>query len=178
MFAVLSDPAIYEFENEPPPSEEWLAKRYAKLETRVSQDGDEQWLNWVVRLPEGELAGYVQATVLQSGKAYVAYEFASRFWRQGIGSSAVEAMLNELETQYGVQEFMAVLSSDEIYAGMVYQPVNPGVAYGTLRLVDGPLVLTPAGTMLSAGMKAKAALSKAASVHRLRNELRFPGCRR
>lgn len=32
-----------------------------------------------------------------------------------------------------------VLSSDEIYAGMVYQPVNPGVAYGTLRLVDGPL---------------------------------------
>jgi len=111
MFAVLSDPAIYEFENEPPPSEEWLAKRYAKLETRVSQDGDEQWLNWVVRLPEGELAGYVQATVLQSGKAYVAYEFASRFWRQGIGSSAVEAMLNELETQYGVQEFMAVLNS-------------------------------------------------------------------
>lgn len=32
-----------------------------------------------------------------------------------------------------------VLSSDEIYAGMVYQPVNPGVAFGTLRLVDGPI---------------------------------------
>ena len=34
---------------------------------------------------------------------------------------------------------VAVLSSDEIYAGMVYQPVNPGVAYGTLRLIDGAL---------------------------------------
>ena len=34
---------------------------------------------------------------------------------------------------------VAVLSSDDIYAGMVYQPVNPGVAYGTLRLIDGPL---------------------------------------
>jgi hypothetical protein len=34
---------------------------------------------------------------------------------------------------------VAVLSSDDIYAGMVYQPVNPGVAYGTLRLIDGAL---------------------------------------
>ncbi len=41
----------------------------------------------------------------------------------------------EAFTQAGVP----VLTSDEIYAGMVYQPVNPGVAYGTLRLVDGPL---------------------------------------
>ncbi len=32
-----------------------------------------------------------------------------------------------------------LLTSDEIYAGMVYQPVNPGVAFGTLRLIDGPL---------------------------------------
>lgn len=38
-------------------------------------------------------------------------------------------------TQAGV----AVLTSDEIYAGMVYQPVNPGVAYGTLRLIEGAL---------------------------------------
>lgn len=32
-----------------------------------------------------------------------------------------------------------VLSSDDIYAGMIYQPVNPGVAFGTLRVIDGPL---------------------------------------
>lgn len=30
MFDVLSDPAIYEFENEPPPSEAWLVERYAR----------------------------------------------------------------------------------------------------------------------------------------------------
>jgi ribosomal-protein-alanine N-acetyltransferase len=74
MFAVLSDAAIYEFENEPPPSEDWLAQRYALLESRGSADGNEKWLNWVVRLPSGELAGYVQGTVLQSGSSYVAYE--------------------------------------------------------------------------------------------------------
>jgi hypothetical protein len=55
MFAVLCDPAIYEFENEPPPSVEWLRARFAKLESRRSPDGEEQWLNWVVRLPSSEL---------------------------------------------------------------------------------------------------------------------------
>ncbi len=73
MFAVLSDPVIYEFENEPPQSEAWLTQRYERLETRASADGSEKWLNWVVRLPSGELAGYVQATVMQAGAALVAY---------------------------------------------------------------------------------------------------------
>lgn len=111
MFAVLSDPAIYEFENAPPRSEDWLAERFAKLETRASADGGERWLNWVVRLPDGALAGYVQATVLNSGSAFVAYELASRYWRQGIGSSAVEAMLGELKLQYSVREFIAVFKA-------------------------------------------------------------------
>jgi len=51
MFAVLSDPAIYEYENEPPPSVEWLRARFTKLESRLSANGQEQWLNWVIRLP-------------------------------------------------------------------------------------------------------------------------------
>ena len=34
MFSVLSDPAIYGFENEAPTSEEWLARRYEQLEQR------------------------------------------------------------------------------------------------------------------------------------------------
>ncbi len=111
MFAVLSDPMIYEFENEPPSSEDWLRKRYTLLESRRSSDGTEKWLNWVVRLPGGELAGYVQATVLQSGASYVAYELASRHWRRGIGSSAVRAMLEELAADYGVHTFVAVLKA-------------------------------------------------------------------
>ena len=39
MFPVLSDPAIYEFENLPPISEEWLTERYQRLESRSSGDG-------------------------------------------------------------------------------------------------------------------------------------------
>jgi RimJ/RimL family protein N-acetyltransferase len=111
MFAVLQDPALYEFENAPPRSEAWLAERFARLESRTSTDGTELWLNWVVRLPSGELIGYTQATVRRSGIASMAYEIASRYWRQGFGSSAVGAMLIELAAQYGVHTFLAVLKA-------------------------------------------------------------------
>lgn len=111
MYRVLSDPAIYEFENEPPRSLEQLTTRFTRLETRASPDGTEQWLNWVIRLPEGNLAGYVQATVLPTGVAFVAYELNSRYWRKGIGSSAVRAMMTELSASCGVHTFVAVLKA-------------------------------------------------------------------
>jgi ribosomal-protein-alanine N-acetyltransferase len=50
LFTVLSDPAIYEFENAAPESEDWLARRLAALEFRQSPSGEEQWLNRVVQL--------------------------------------------------------------------------------------------------------------------------------
>ena len=109
MFSILSDPAIYEFENAPPESVAWLAERFAKLESRVSPDGAEQWLNWVIRLPTGRLAGYVQATIACDATAHIAYVLASRFWRQGIGRAAVSGMLEDLELSYGVRSFVATL---------------------------------------------------------------------
>lgn len=111
MFEVLSDPAIYEFENEPPASVDALRDRYRRLEARRSADGHQAWLNWVLRLPDGHLAGYVQATLLQDGSAYIAYELGSRYWRRGMGSSAVGAMLAELKSQYAVSLAVAVLKA-------------------------------------------------------------------
>ncbi len=111
MFCVLSDPAIYEFENQPPESEAWLTHRYKLLESRRSPDGAERWLNWVIRLPNGKLAGYVQATVLPSGTAYIAYELSSRYWRHRIGTRAVIAMLEELRSAYASHTFVAVFKS-------------------------------------------------------------------
>jgi RimJ/RimL family protein N-acetyltransferase len=109
MFVVLSDPAIYEYENAPPPSAEWLRARFAKLESRRSGDGKELWLNWVVRLASGELAGYVQATVREDGEASIAYEFSSAHWGRGHARRAVEAMIVELVEHYRVQRLVAVL---------------------------------------------------------------------
>jgi [ribosomal protein S5]-alanine N-acetyltransferase len=112
MFAVLSDPAIYEFENAPPVSLEWLHIRFTKLESRQSGDGHEKWLNWVIRLPSNALIGYVQATVFDDGRALIAYELASAHWRRGLGTLAVETMLAELKSHYSVSTFAAVLKRE------------------------------------------------------------------
>ena len=114
MFAVLSDPAIYEYENEPPPSLEWLRARFAKLESRVSADGREQWLNWVIRVPTSELIGYVQATVRPGGHAAIAYELSSAYWGRGLGRGAVKAMISELVEHYKVRSLFAVLKRDNL----------------------------------------------------------------
>lgn len=111
MFDVLSDAKIYEFENTPPASAAWLAQRFAKLESRLSPDGSQQWLNWVVRLPTGALAGYVQATIERDGTAHIAYQLGSKFWRQGIGGAAVSGMLRELAVIYGVTVCVATLKA-------------------------------------------------------------------
>lgn len=108
MFVVLGDPAIYEYENAPPPGVAWLRERYARLETRRSPDGREAWLNWVVRLPSGELAGYVQATVHASRRAAIAYVFASRHWGRGLASRALALMIPELAVRYRVRTLSAV----------------------------------------------------------------------
>lgn len=107
MYAVLSDPAIYEFENAPPASLAWLRERYARLESRRSADGREHWLNWVMCLRDGTAIGYVQATVC-ARKADIAYEMASAHWGRGLAHEGVTAMLDELVASRGVQRFGAV----------------------------------------------------------------------
>lgn len=111
MFRVLCDPVLYEHENEPPPSPQWLRARYERLESRRSPDGTQQWLNWVIRLDSGELAGYVQATVYDGDRAAIAYVLASRHWGRGIASRAVATMMGMLKREHGVRHFHAVLKA-------------------------------------------------------------------
>jgi RimJ/RimL family protein N-acetyltransferase len=149
MFTVLSDPAIYEFENAPPISEASLAARYTKLETRMSPDGAQTWLNWVIRLPDGHLAGYVQATVLGDGSAMVAYELNSKYWRQGIGSAAVAAVLAELRTHYAVALFAAVLKernhrSVGLLGSLGFGPASPEQAARFGGEADEAVMIRPA----------------------------------
>jgi RimJ/RimL family protein N-acetyltransferase len=111
MFAVLSDPAIYEYENEPPLSLEWLRARFTKLESRLSANGREQWLNWVIRLPSSELIGYVQATLHPDDRAAIAYEMSSAYWGRGLARQAVQAMITELLQHYRVRSLSSVLKN-------------------------------------------------------------------
>ena len=109
MFALLADPAIYEYENDPPESVQALRERFARLEARHSPDGHEEWLNWVIRLPDGKLAGFVQATVRADGSATIAYVLGSAYWGRGIARRAVEMMIAELVRHHGVRRLLATL---------------------------------------------------------------------
>lgn len=109
MFAVLSDPAIYAYEHEPPASVEALRWRYERMEARGSPDGREGWLNWVLRLPDGRAAGYLQATTYEGGRADIAYVLASAHWGRGLAAQAVQAMIDELMVHHGVSALSAIL---------------------------------------------------------------------
>jgi RimJ/RimL family protein N-acetyltransferase len=138
MFTVLSDPAIYEHENAPPRSVEWLRERFSRLETRQSAHGEQQWLNWVIRLSRGELIGYVQATVFPTGRAAIAYELASRFWGRGLAREACEAMLAELGERYGVRKAHAVFKRNNVRSSRLLERLG-----FTLALPDGEIPAEP-----------------------------------
>ncbi len=131
MFVVLCDPAIYEYENQPPTSIEWLRTRFEKLESRRSADGTEQWLNWVIRIRGAGLVGYVQATVHPDRRAAIAYELSSAHWGRGLARGAVDSMLGELVERYGVTTFTAVAKRENFRSirlldRLGFVPADPG----------------------------------------------------
>jgi ribosomal-protein-alanine N-acetyltransferase len=134
MFAVLADPAIYEYENEPPSSVEWLRARYARLESRHSADGREQWLNWVICLPtSGPLIGYVQATLRPDRHAAIAYVLSSKHWGRGLATQAVEAMIAELAAHYEVRGLTAVLKRGNLRSRRLLERLGFSIASPMLR---------------------------------------------
>jgi ribosomal-protein-alanine N-acetyltransferase len=148
MFAVLSDPAIYRFENMPPVSLEWLRDRFAALELRRSPDGREQWLNWVLRVQDGGLIGFVQATIDAEGRACIAYELGSAHWGRGLAREAVEALIGELRTRYRVHTLTAIFKranerSRHLLERLGFVPTSaraatPDEDMMTLRLAPAP----------------------------------------
>ena len=135
MFVVLCDPRIYEFENAPPTSLAWLQARFTKLESRCSVDGREQWLNWVIRVPDQGLIGFVQATVHANGSAGIAYELSSTYWSRGLAQQAVAAMIRELNERYQVSHFRAVLKRANRRSARLLERLGFALAPEALRAV-------------------------------------------
>lgn len=113
MHSVLGDPSIYRYLEESPPAQDELERRYKAWERRGSPDGQEIWLNWVVRV-QGEATGYVQSTVYRSARADIAYVFGSTWWGKSVAFEACQLMLGELHQHYGVQVARAVTRIDNL----------------------------------------------------------------
>ena len=112
LFELYSDPAMFRFvPQDPPESLAKLAERYKFLETRSSPDGEEEWLNWAVRLKgEDACVGTVQVTLGRDGRAQLAYEIGTPYWRRGFATEACARVIEAL-FEGGASEVRAELDS-------------------------------------------------------------------
>jgi RimJ/RimL family protein N-acetyltransferase len=109
LFAVVAEPALYEFiEEDPPVSVEALRNKLSRSESRRSPDGSEHWLNWIVRDESAHIAGHVQATVAANLETNVAYVFGSAFGGRGIATEAVRQMIDIVAAEFGVTKFFII----------------------------------------------------------------------
>jgi [ribosomal protein S5]-alanine N-acetyltransferase len=114
LYPMLADPRQCEFlDHGPPDSLDALRERFRKLESRRSGDGREHWLNWVL-IPHDaamQAIGFVQATVQEDHRAWVAYQVACERWGQGLGTEATRAMVEHLIVHYGAVSCMATVDA-------------------------------------------------------------------
>ena len=112
LFELLADPALYTWiDHGPPASLQRLQDVYRQLEDRRSPDGQELWLNWALFEGVAPL-GYVQASVLADGRAWVAYVLGRAAWGRGYAAEAVAVMLQHLAGTLEVRQAMAMVEQD------------------------------------------------------------------
>ena len=136
MFDVLGNPAHYRYLDEAaPPSVDHLRRLYTRLEARLSPDGSQVWLNWVVRRPGLPLLGYVQATVMPNSTAWVGYVFSAQHWGRGYATQAGKALLEHLVSDYGVKRFLASVEMANLRSVRLLQRLGFHEASGPVREV-------------------------------------------
>ena len=95
MVAVLKDDALYQFIGGEPPTLPELEERYRHMATG-HPTGEEEWLNWIVRLRvDGSAIGAVQATVVGT-EAFVAWTIGVPWQGKGYAAEAAVAMVGRL----------------------------------------------------------------------------------
>ena len=109
---MLSDPAIYEFENAPPVSEEWLTRRYEALERRSSLTVKSSGSIGSFVFQAASSRAMFRPPCLRRRPARVAYVLGSAVLRQRHREVALSAAtLAELRSEYRVHTFAAVLKA-------------------------------------------------------------------
>ena len=125
LFPVLDDAELGRWTGETPPADvEVLRERFAGWESRRSRDGDELWLNWVVRRRGDDRAvGHLQATVgLDS--ASVAWVIGRDFQRQGFASEAARASIAWLLEALGSSTIVASIHPGNVASQVVARRIG------------------------------------------------------
>jgi RimJ/RimL family protein N-acetyltransferase len=115
MATVLADPALYTFTGGEPPTAEALASRYER-QIAGPDDPAESWLNWVISR-DGELIGYVQATVTRN-TAEIAWVLGTKSQGHGYAKEAAIGLVDWLTT-HGAARVIAHVHPDHIASAAV-----------------------------------------------------------
>jgi RimJ/RimL family protein N-acetyltransferase len=120
MVAVLSDPSLYPFIGGRPPTLAELRLRYEQQLVGRSDDGAEEWHNWILRLrAEGAAVGFVQATIVDEGRrADIAWVVGVPWQGSGYASEAAVGLVVWLEGR-GVEIITAHVHPDHVASGKV-----------------------------------------------------------
>ena len=113
LYPLMADPRLYAFvPGDLPASEEALRAHYTRLESRLSPDGGEQWLNWALRRrAHGVYVGRVEATVQADGDAWVAYMIGAAYWGQGFATEAVRRLVEGLFADSHIRRLRATVDT-------------------------------------------------------------------
>jgi RimJ/RimL family protein N-acetyltransferase len=110
MAPLLDDEALHRYMGGQPATRGELHARYRRQAAGRSPDGQERWLNWVVRhRASGTAVGIVQATLRRAGEhltAELAWVIASKYQRRGCAGEAAIGMTTWLG-RHGVQRLIA-----------------------------------------------------------------------
>ena len=139
MVDVLADERMHEFTGGHPLSLEELRSCDQMLESGTSADGDETWLNWIVRRHHDGLRpiGVMQATVIGDGSsADVAWEIGVAAQGQGMASEAATAVVGWL-IDHGARDIRALIHPEHTASAVVAS--RAGLSASEER-VDGEIV--------------------------------------
>ncbi|MCH4161056.1 MAG: GNAT family N-acetyltransferase [Bifidobacterium sp.] len=110
MSHLLADTSLYQYTGGAPPTLQLLSERYIRQSLGHSSDGEQGWLNWIVRRQDtAEAIGFIQATVLgshESLSAEIAWVIGSQHQGNGYATEASNRMVDWLHLQ-GVSTLIA-----------------------------------------------------------------------
>jgi RimJ/RimL family protein N-acetyltransferase len=116
MFPLMQDALIYEWISSLPPTDiNKLMAAWKRLETRLSLNGDEFWLNWVVRrLDNGAYLGKLDATVNHEGVVTnLGYFFFPSHFGRGYATESVLALTQHLAHE-GISKIIATVTKGNL----------------------------------------------------------------
>jgi RimJ/RimL family protein N-acetyltransferase len=108
LWKLFEDPELHQFVPFDSESLEKQKQRCARWAKRRSPDGEELWLNWIVRDKNtGEAVAHLQSGMKTTGVASIGYVVARKYQGQGIATEGLKAIFSYLRESLGVLEIKA-----------------------------------------------------------------------